>query len=674
MRRLPILLALVALVGSAPLLRYYSTKRLPKPFVQKSELFALPARRAEIFRLNLMMQKAIQQKDLQSCRQIAERMTVVDPADPVAWYSLSSLLAVTQQSDRAMDTLTLAVANGFRDVSRIKSDPAFRLLQQNTRMPALLKKAAMPWQPDVVRGQRQATPADRQITNHQALVNDQNTRWNEQELSLITEFEVPSSKTELSHSNVLRLDSPAANQVRAWIQEKSAAGFSGLLYNNRDRDHSTLNPQLYPSLAFVEYAPPVQAAQADYGLHPSHRFNLPTFGNSSTSYVAQPLWRSNARMLLSDEIYSRLTASHYLKNQLYCYPEHNDFDPQYGDVFPVNAPFWVLSQGSSGSDQPFLSAIALTLAAFRPEVRQRLESDGLLMHAVQFILRRSLRFVQSDADYYTGRAHPVVFQSQDLDVDRMVQMAHDMTLSTIPPVVRLTVLKEDTAVPGVDYFAATEGETLLTTPLAIGRVFRTLRPSRRMVLDASQSSEALGRPLQFRWVVLQGDPGKIQIRTLNASGSRAEVVVDWHERIDVPWLEGMSSSRVDIGVFASSPESTSLPGMLCSLFIASEKREYRDGRLISVDYASEDYRNRYTDPLIAPVRNWRDVYEWSEAGQITGWFRYPLGQAPVQFNSAGRMQVTDQHGQARFVPVQYSSETNASGVPELRFAPSPGTQ
>ena len=113
------------------------------------------------------------------------------------------------------------------------------------------------------------------------------------------------------------------------------------------------------------------------------------------------------------------------------------------------------------------------------------------MHAVQFILRRSLRFVQSDADYYTGRAHPVVFQSQDLDVDRMVQMAHDMTLSTIPPVVRLAVLEEDTAVPGVDYFTAAEGETLLTTPLAIGRVFRTLRQSRRMVLDASESSESL---------------------------------------------------------------------------------------------------------------------------------------------------------------------------------------
>jgi hypothetical protein len=674
MRRLPILLALVALVGSAPLLRYYSAKRLPKPFVQKSELFALPTRRAEIFRLNLMMQKAIQQKDLRTCRQLAERMTVVDPSDPMAWYSLSSLLAVTQQSDRAMDTLTLAVANGFRDVSRIKSDPALRLLQQNTRMPALLKKAAMPWKPNVTRGQRQATPADRQITNHQAIVNDQNTRWNEQELSLITEFEVPTSETELSPSNVLRLGSTAASRVRNWIQEKSAAGFSGLLYDNRDRDHSTLNPQLYPSLTFVEYAPAVQAAQADYGLRPGQRFNLPTFGNSSTSYVAPPFWRSNARMLLSDEIYSRLTASHYLKNQLYCYPEHNDFDPQYGDVFPVNAPFWVLSQGSSGSDQPFLSAIALTLAAFRSDVRQRLESDGLLMHAVQFILRRSLRFVQSDADYYTGRAHPVVFQSQDLDVDRMVQMAHDMTLSTIPPVVRLAVLEEDTAVPGIDYFAAAEGETLLTTPLAIGRVFRTLRQSRRMVLDASESSESLGRPLQFRWVVLQGDPGKIHIRPLNASGSRAEVVVDWHDRFDIPWLKGMSSSRVDIGVFASSPESTSLPGMLCSLFIASEKREYHDGRLISVDYASEDYRNRYTDPLIAPIRNWKDVYTWSDAGQLAGWIRYPLGQAPVQFDSAGRMQVTDQNSQSRFVPVQYYPETNTSGVPELRFAPSSGTR
>lgn len=61
---------------------------------------------------------------------------------------------------------------------------------------------------------------------------------------------------------------------------------------------------------------------------------------------------------MPDDAFTKIVYNEFLNNQMYCYPEHNDFDPEHGDVYPANAPFWVISQGSSGSDQPFMEAIA----------------------------------------------------------------------------------------------------------------------------------------------------------------------------------------------------------------------------------------------------------------------------------------------------------------------------
>ena len=67
------------------------------------------------------------------------------------------------------------------------------------------------------------------------------------------------------------------------------------------------------------------------------------------------------------------------KNQLYVYPAHRDYSPRNGDLFPANTPYILVSRGSSGSDKPFLEAIALILAGLRPDTKQRLvaeDADG----------------------------------------------------------------------------------------------------------------------------------------------------------------------------------------------------------------------------------------------------------------------------------------------------------
>ena len=128
----------------------------------------------------------------------------------------------------------------------------------------------------------------------------------------------------------------------------------------------------------------------------------------------------------------------YARNNLYIYPEHQDHDPGrngdggYGDLFPTNTPYLIASQGSSGSDQPFMRAMPYVLAAFRPEVKKKLIQSGMLMPTIQMILRITNRSLAGAKDYLTGKAHPTVFQGSDVDPLAMVEMAHGINASRHP--------------------------------------------------------------------------------------------------------------------------------------------------------------------------------------------------------------------------------------------------
>ena len=67
------------------------------------------------------------------------------------------------------------------------------------------------------------------------------------------------------------------------------------------------------------------------------------------------------------------------------------------DLSP-NTPYLIASQGSSGSDQPFMRAIPYTLAAFRPEVKRKLIDNGLLMPTLQMILRQANKQIREEVE------------------------------------------------------------------------------------------------------------------------------------------------------------------------------------------------------------------------------------------------------------------------------------
>lgn len=377
--------------------------------------------------------------------------------------------------------------------------------------------------------------------------------------------------------------------LRKWYSEGTAAGNVGDYYDNRDGRHSRLNLAPYPQLQAIEYSEEQVKARQNWGMQEKILPHV-VFGNSSTS-APPSRGGSNLRGYYTQPRGLEFLFGQYARNNLYIYPEHRDHDPGhngvggYGDLFPTNTPYLIASQGSSGSDQAFMRVLPFVLAAFRPEVKRKLIQSGLLMPTIQMILRITNSHLRSSAEYLTGKAHPSVFLGRDVNAKKMVEMAHGISLSTIPPIALITVLKEDTPVNGIDYFDPERTEKLADTPAVIARIFRGSDYLRKMTVSAEGSGDLNNRPLKFHWVVLRGDPDRIKIEYLNDSRSVAEIEVPYHARFPVSEDSTLESNRVDIGVFVHNGTYYSPPAFITFYALDSEARTYgADGRPIEIAY------------------------------------------------------------------------------------------
>jgi hypothetical protein len=237
------------------------------------------------------------------------------------------------------------------------------------------------------------------------------------------------------------VEGEAAARLRALEAEGRAQGFGGILYDNRDRGHSRLDPALFPRLEHLAYGFELIADGADYGLAGGILLPAVVFGNSSTAITGGSAPRSLPRFAMTTPGWPETQARLYAGNHLYVYPEHRDHDAE--DRFPANWPYTVVSQGSSGSDIPFLEAFAMTLAAFPPETFALMRDRGLVASTLQAVLRQSLASVTTAEAYLTGLAHPVVFDGSLLQPERMVAAAAAMRPEDVPPRVSLSVEAED---------------------------------------------------------------------------------------------------------------------------------------------------------------------------------------------------------------------------------------
>ena len=548
---------------------------------------------------------------LQLCQEAAK----IAPFSAVAQYNLGCIHARNGNEDESLQKLKLAIELGFRDAKLFMNDPDLATLKKRPEFERLLEDVQKPFDAP------KPTPAPFQ--DGIAWVGPENTVWDEFTNLLKTGFEW---KRPARPSPIATDSGDIGKRLKKWFAEGTAAGHFGDLYDNCDRDHSNMNYSQFPQLHRIEYRPEI-IGDVPFGLQNRFLHGGVVLGNASTSLVNSPIWRSNPRMAYTKLSSMTTLVRQYYQNHLYVYPEHNDHDPGhngkggYGDVYPANSPYLLISQGSSGTDQPFLQALAATMAAFRPEVKQKLVENGMMAPVLQRIFRSCYKLVRNPDDYFTGIAHPSVFEGNQIDPVKMIEAAHAMKLDTIPPLIRLRVEQQDQTFVGKDYFDVSEREILFDSPCTIARIGRSLAFNRKMIVSARDSSDLNKRPLKYKWVVLRGDESRISIKPLD-DGSRAEITVGWHPRRKTHPDSNIESNRVDIGVFAESGGNWSAPAFISWTFLDNEEREYDEqNRIRSISYHGGTDEGNYADPLLQTPKTWKDSYHYAADGRPTGWTR-----------------------------------------------------
>lgn len=636
MSKLGSLLAIVALFLSAgPLLAQANKKPAPKapakPAPQKSthpNVFTRSLPGGMVSETSKKVAGLFRENKFAEAEKLLLEAIAKPDATAVDFFNLACAQSKLNKKDEALKHLAAAFDKGFSKVSVLKEDPDLINLHGDPRYAEIVRRA----EERIEKLERPTPPAPALVDGDVALVAPENTAWDERRDLFLVAFRLPENGKRRTAPAVVG-NGAVGEKIRKWQAEGAAAGLYGILYDNQDRDHSLLKVKDFPQLTSVEYCADAKAISLDHGVQTRLLFNLPTIGNSSTAIVSQPFWRSQPRYAQASRHMMAIQYAQYSYNHLYFYPEHRDYDPGrngakvgddsgFGDVFLANTPYVVISQGSSGSDRPFMNAFACTLAAFTPQTQQKLIEKRILAPTLQMIFRRANKQVQSDDDYLAGKAHPPVFQAEQIDLDRMVQLAHDMPADQIPPAVQLLVVEEDEPKPGVDFFDNIATEKLFDTPGAIARIYRSTARERRIVVSAEKSFDVNGRPLTFHWALLQGQSDGVQITPLNEQKSVVEIRVRWHERFPIAPGSKMESNRVDIGAFVHNGAYYSAPAFISFYFPDCEKRIYNDqGKIASVEYRSRAAGGNYVDPLIYAWRDWRDEYHYDAAGTLTGWTR-----------------------------------------------------
>lgn len=375
----------------------------------------------------------------------------------------------------------------------------------------------------------------------------------------------------------------AGRSLQQWFEEGRAAGFDALQYENHDGQHSPLPPKVYPMLRQRKPTEEEIKAHLDKGPMGAVR-PTPTIGNCSMSGQPEDVG-SVPRLYMNDKAGSAVLFQHYLNNNLFVYPEHRDYDPGangvggYGDMYPANTPCLLTSQGSSSSDMPFVKALLAMAASLRPEIQSMVIRHHILAPTLQALFRQNTTLIAKDADYFTGAAHPPVFDASALDELRMVTAAQLVSPLSIPPVALVEVLSERKAITGKDFMDRPEitNEAIVTTPAFVSRAFRSMEEVYEMRVTARHSIDVEHRDLIYRWVLLQGDPKLVEIVPEN-DGLEAKLKVRWHPPMHA--ATGIRTHRVDIGLFVGTGIAWSAPAFVSFYMLPSELRFFDDqGRL-----------------------------------------------------------------------------------------------
>ena len=550
---------------------------------------------------------------------------------------------------------------GFRDTEHITKDEDLTSLRKDSRFNQILDISRQPFEAKPIIEVPKAQPA--KATDGIVEVSAANFGYDGRTQIFLGLVE----PNDTAIDPITKLKGTTGELLGKWYKEGSAAGHIGDFYDNHDGDHSPLDLRKFPQLTAIKYDDEMKRRNLHNGLQSQLIYNAIVLGNSSTALTQGPLWRSQPRHALTLPGGAARLAVQYRSNHIYFYPEHRDHDPGhngkdgFGDVFPANTPYFVISQGSSGSDRPFMEAFAATLAAFRPDTKTRLRKNGLITPTLQMLFRRTSKLVENESDYFKGKAHPTVFKSENIDLTKMVKRAHALRAENIPPLAHISVTEEMEEFPGRDYFDIGPRQKFITTPHAIARIHKTTALEYSITLDASTSADLDERKLTYKWTVLRGDNKRIKIEPTDRSGSKVKISVPWHERTPVQKGSKLYNNRVDIGLFVSNGTHWSTPAIFSIYHPDNQTRKYSaDGRILSVKYDP----SIYTDPRIDAPANWTDIYKYNDDMKLLGWTRTRKDSEPQSFTPEGRLILaSNEKGEpTRSTAVAYVPKRQPNGI------------
>ena len=583
---------------------------------------------------------AIRRGDTRAMESISKAGVDLMPEDPTWRYNHACALAYREEAGLALNELEKAVHLGFRNANAIEKDTDFARVNTLPRFKEIVKLAqTLAGKP--IPGRPKVQPAYARLGGAITLTAT-NVNWNfdtgvfETHILMAGENNPSPLADRYGKSRQQPKDCPERPYMAAWLSEGTAAGNGGDIYLNHDRGHSMLAVGDFPLLTTLRFPEDARRYEIDLDL-PNMVFkdNPFVFGNASRARVTGPFWRSNARAAMMDPYSAVRMDRFYLSNQFWVFPAHKDFGQEgLGDIFPARVPHFLATVGSSYTDQPFLRAAVASAAAFARPTRQALVRRRLMAPTIQWLLRRTLKGIATEQDYLTPKAHPVAFAAKDLDILSTVKYAHALRPEQIPPVAKLTLVNSKIfpirLLRPIHDYPDPNGEILFVTPTAIAFALRGLEAERTFLVQA-QSFPERDPSVQFAWRVVGGEAAAVKIgpplgETLaSPETGLAQITID-RRRL---------KSRLDIAVFAKSHGTEwGAPSFVTFMPIPFEERVYdANGRLISIDNANPE--GRYTDPLLALPRQWKDTFSYAPDGRLLGYTRTLGGKEVAAFTATG---------------------------------------
>jgi len=431
-------------------------------------------------------------------------------------------------------------------------------------------------------------------------------------------FGMQSKEAEAATSAVCDENTEVCNFLSEKYDAGLAAGNVGDYYQNADGGHSGLD----------DSHPQVTELPGTFGVVMTYDPTKVIVGNASIAVLESPTAPNESSRNRYDMMGNAFGASiaylQYTNNNAYWYPAHVDYGENgKTDDFHAMWPLVSSSEGSSWREGDEVSKFFYTLAAFRPDVKDKLRTEGLLMPTIQMIMRRTR--VSSDNEYLNSvAAHSNAFVDYYNELS-MAQMANAITIDKIPPFAKLRLVSDTYGgIRGQDYFDTIDVHPHFQTPASIAFVWRNFNYTQKIRVSAADSYDVNGHPLTYTWSVIRGEPSRVRITPLNDQKTEVDIEIDYHAPRQIVPEEPRVSSLVVIGLFAHNGFYYSAPAYVTSYTQPNETRTYdpESKNLTEIQYQTN--RN-----MILPVsinKAWeKDTFDYASEGVLDGWHRERAG-------------------------------------------------